>query len=300
MAFLRRYRPRGVFWRELLAFAVQAVPFFIEPWIMSIWTGFFFIFWFPGRRTVRRNLGIVIENSSAIANFFRTYRLFWNFAQTFTDTTHFGVHRAQVDWEFFGNRNLDRLVANPEGAIILTAHMGNYDLGSYLFSKRLKRSITIVRAPERDPDTEEFTVAERADIAAEGFSVHYNIDPGTIALELVAALRRGEIVAIQGDRVLEGVSAFPTTLFGRPVNLPSGPFALAMATGVLIYPLFVVRVGRRRYRVITGEPFRCERTGRDRDADIGRAVDQWRAVLEKTVREHWYQWFTFEPFTAAR
>ncbi|HEY5611436.1 MAG TPA: lysophospholipid acyltransferase family protein [Thermoanaerobaculia bacterium] len=295
--FLRRYLPRGVFWRELLASAVEVVPFFIEPLIIAIWTGFFFLFWFPGRRTVRRNLGIILRGSSPVVNFFRTYRLFWNFAHTFTDTMQFRVRGMHVDWEFVGRRNLDRLVANREGAIILTAHMGNYDLGSHLFSKHLHRSITVVRAPERDPDTQQFALAEQEDLRDEMLRVHYNVEPGAIALDLVDALRRQEIVALQGDRVVEGVSAFETTLFDRPVALPSGPFALAMATHVSIYPLFVVRIGRRRYRVITGEPIRCERTGRDRNADIGRAIDQWRVLLEATIHRHWHQWFTFEPFT---
>ncbi len=38
-----------------------------------------------------------------------------------------------------------------------------------------------------------------------------------------------------------------------------------------------------------------ERTGRDRDADLRRAIDSWSRELEKIITRGWYQWFTFEP-----
>ena len=45
----------------------------------------FFLLWGPGRRGVMRNLSAIMPGSSAIANFFRTYRVFWNYAWTITD-----------------------------------------------------------------------------------------------------------------------------------------------------------------------------------------------------------------------
>ena len=56
-------------------------------------------------------------------------------------------------------------------------------------------------------------------------------------------------MAIQGDRVTGEISFLPATVFGKATRVPAGPFALALAARVPIYPVFVVRLGRRRYRL---------------------------------------------------
>jgi lauroyl/myristoyl acyltransferase len=201
-----------------------------------------------------------------------------------------------VDWEFEGIQHFDQLRDAGHGAIILTAHMGNYDLGAYLFVERIKRPMTIVRAPEQDPETQRWEQERRRQLASEDIRVDFNTEPGMLALDLIQALRERKIVAIQGDRVTPGISTFPSTLFGRRILLPSGPFALAMATQTPIHPLFVLRVGWMQYRVVTTAPFECVRTGRDRDRDIEKAIAHWSGVLQTVISKHWSKWHMFEPF----
>ena len=92
-----------------------------------------------------------------------------------------------------------------------------------------------------------------------------------------------------------GISVLPATLFGRKARIPAGPFALSMAARVPIYPLFIVRLGRRNYRTIVGAPFDVQRT-RDRSEGFEKAVAQWTRELEHVVRDAWFQWYTFQPF----
>ena len=73
-----------------------------------------------------------------------------------------------------------------------------------------------------------------------------------------------------------------------------------MASRAPIYPLFIIRLARRRYRLLTLAPITVTRTSRDRDSDIRRGVEQWIANLESTIRDAWFQWFAFEPFYEER
>ena len=75
-------------------------------------------------------------------------------------------------------------------------------------------------------------------------------------------------------------------------------FALAMAARVPIYPVFNVRLGRRRYRLVTREPIEIVRTA-NREAAFQEAVQAWARELETIVRACWYQWFSFEPESAS-
>lgn len=293
---LRRFLVRGVFWRQFLNWAVTIIPFYIEPFALLIGTTFFYTVLGPQRRATLSNLRAIAPGAGALRLHARAFRMFWNFAATIADTARFNESGDLVDWEFEGVHHFNRLVESPEGAIILTAHMGNYDLGSYLFAQRMKRPLTIVRAPEIDPQTQEYVEQNREKIRTEGLRIDYNTTPELLALDLIHAIRDQRVVAIQGDRVTANVTASPAELFGRQTSVPAGPFALAMATGALIYPLFVIRAGWKRYRVVTCEPIECRRTGRDRTADLDRAVHQWLEVLERVIGAHPHQWFMFDRF----
>jgi hypothetical protein len=69
-----------------------------------------------------------------------------------------------------------------------------------------------------------------------------------------------------------------------------------MAARVPIYPLFIFRMGRRRYRLVTGEPFEVVRTRHRSDA-FERAAAEWSQQLEAVVAAAWFQWFTFDPYS---
>jgi len=288
-AWWHRFLVRGVFWRQLLRFAILNVPPWSEPVVMASWS-IFFLLWGPGRRGVIRNLSVIKPGSHRIANFFRCYRVFWNYAWTIADNVRFKELRTIPDWEFTGWDHFQEMQAG-HGAILLTAHMGSYDLGAHLFSETSTRRIVMVRAPETDPQTREFEEHHVAD----RLRVEFNTRATELAFDLLENVRQGDIVAIQGDRVTGSISALPATLFGKPVNVPAGPFALALAAGVPIFPVFVVRLGRRRYRLITAPPIVITRS-RNRDEDFAKAVAQWMTELERVIQECWYQWFTFEPY----
>lgn len=293
--WLRRFLVRGIFWRKFLRFAVNTVPLSIEPIAIGSWS-LFFLLWGPGRRGVMRNLTAIKPGSWSITNFFRTYRVFWNYAWTITDTARFMELRTIPDWEFAGLEYFDQMMQHEGGAIILTAHMGSYDIGAHLFSETSHRRMVMVRAPEIDPETTQF-VESQLERGPDKLRVDFNTKASDLALELLHAVQSGELVAIQGDRVTPGISSYPAKLFGKQTEIPAGPFALAMAAGVPIFPMFVVRLGRRRYRLMTCPPITVERAGRRRDEALQRAIVSWTDRLEGVVRESWYQWFTFEPFS---
>ncbi|MEO8215845.1 MAG: lysophospholipid acyltransferase family protein [Acidobacteriota bacterium] len=285
---------RGVFWRQVLSWGVRSVPFVLFPVTIACWSFLFFVFGKNERRGVVANVRRILPHCSLPGIYARSWVVFWHFSWTITDTARFRETKAPVDWEFDGISHFNELLKS-EGAIILTAHMGNYDLGAYLFAERLKRPLVIIRAPEEDPETQRFESDNQEKVKLDGMQVDYNTASPTLALDLINALNEGKVVAIQGDRATRGINVMPATLFGVETMLPSGPFALSMATRVPIFPLFVIPVGWRRYRVVTLPPFHCQRTGRDREADMTRAMGHWTSVLQQVIRQYWFQWYMFHP-----
>ncbi|HLJ74153.1 MAG TPA: hypothetical protein VKU62_06180, partial [Thermoanaerobaculia bacterium] len=221
---MSRFNVRGVFWRQFLHYAVTRVPAWIEPAVIATWSAIFLL-WGPGRRGVMRNLKAIKPGSSSVANFFRCYRVFWNYAWTMGDNIRFKEIRTIPDWEFSGYQYFETMQTSG-GAILLTAHMGSYDLGAHLFAERSGNRIVMVRAPEVDTKTAAFEEKHRS----EQLQIEFNVKASDLAIDLLHAIRDGGIVAIQGDRVTPGIAELPATLFGKPARLPAGPFALAMAS----------------------------------------------------------------------
>src|SRR5262249_32935534 len=76
----------------------------------------------------------------------------------------------------------------------------------------------------------------------------------TTSLTLLAALRRGEIVALQGDRALGTRGDVAHPFFGAPALFPMGPFMLARAARAPVVPAFCLLDDDRRYRIVVGTP----------------------------------------------
>lgn len=299
MSWRQRFGVRGVFWRQFLRWATINVPPWIDPPILGFWTALFVLLWSAGRRGVMHNLRAIKPGSTWIVNLFRAYRVMWNFAWTIADNVRFKELRATPDWDFVGVEHFDELRTREGGAIILTAHMGSYDLGAQLFAETTTRRIVMVRAPEVDPETRRHEEELHRRTVGDAIKIDFSTRASELALDLLHAVQDGEIVAIQGDRVTPGISSLPATLFGKETIVPAGPFALAMAARVPIYPLFIIRLGRRSYRLLVCAPIEVRRT-RDRAEAFNTAVEQWTRSLEQVIATSWYQWFEFGPFYEER
>src|SRR5256885_6784299 len=148
------------------------------------------------------------------------------------------MKKARFRYELEGGRFLDRLGA-AKGAIVLTAHMGNYDLGAALFAEKFHRQIRMVRAPEPDALAAQHVDLALQQASAGAVKVGYSDDGTSLAFDLLNALRAREIISIQGDRVVGEVSRAPVKIFDREVALPNGPFVLSLVSETPIYPLFI-------------------------------------------------------------
>ena len=289
-----RFAVRGVFWRQYLDWATINMPFYTYPVLYWFMTFFFFFFAAPARRIVLSNLAIILPGSSRAMNYLRVFRTFHNYAKTISESAIYKLIKEEFSYEIIGANWLDQLGA-AQGAIVLTAHMGNYDLGAALFAEKFNREIRLVRAPEPDRQTAQHVSASLEKSGEGAIKVDYNTAGALLSFDLLNALRRGEIVSIQGDRVEEGVAEMPAHLFGGQVRLPNGPFVLAQVAHVPIYPLFIARTGYRSYQIIVREPITVRRSARERTDDIAEAIEKWCRVLEQWIADHWDQWFAFAP-----
>jgi lauroyl/myristoyl acyltransferase len=221
--------------------------------------------------------------------------VFWNFALTYVDAQRCETGTGAVDWAVDGLAELEDLAGRKEGCMILTVHMGNYDIAAPVFAARFNRTLYTVRAPEREPETQRLrdTEIQRKEALNPLFRTLYNADGNLLGVELARLLREGNIVAVQGDRVMFDVSPMEVEVEpGLRMRLPKGPLVLARATGAPCFPLFIVRDGWRRYRVVALPEVKLPQRKRGGDEE---AAKIWAKTILDVVRIHWTQWYVFEP-----
>ncbi|MEP6808732.1 MAG: hypothetical protein ABI992_00690 [Chthoniobacterales bacterium] len=277
---------------------MRNLPFYVQPILLFGMSAFFFFFAGSVRRALVSNLTLALPGSSRLTNHFRAFRTLLNFAWTITDAAKFKLTKFEFDYEIDGAAFLDELAA-AHGAIVLTAHMGSYDLGAAIFAQKFQREIRMVRAPEADAETARHLQSSLRAAGDGAVKIDYSAAGALLSFDLLSAVRGGGIVSIQGDRIIPGVASAEVNLFGQTVSLPTGPFTLALVAEVPIYPLFFIRAGYRRYRIVTRAPIHLRRTSQSRDADVATGLETWRRVLEGTITEYWNQWFALVPIISS-
>ena len=256
--------PRGA--RLTLAAAIAAVaPFPVE------------------RAVVRANLARVAPGLGAAAREALVRRVFRRFAMCFADLLSTNRRETEADGLLAaveGEAHIDAALAAGRGLIFLTAHFGNWELAGRLVMRRFGRPTHVLVAAEPDPGVEAFLRgAGQLRFVTRGHPV--------AGVTLLAALRRNEVVAMQGDRGLGTRGDLAVDFFGAPAAFPLGPFVLARAAGAPLVPAFCVLRDDRRYAITVGAPIHVTP---DREAAALRA---WVRVLETQVASHPEQWFNF-------
>lgn len=280
---------------RLVAHVLRVVPWFLEPVLIGGWTLLFFMFAGTQRRAVAGNLRAMFPEWNMPRAFLGAWRVFWNFAVTFVDSLRCETGTGQLDWRVVGLAHMQDLSNRREGCIILTAHMGNYDIAAPVFANRFNRTLYTVRAPEREPDTQRLREAEirHREEMFPNFRTLWNRGENMLGIELARILAGGDIIAIQGDRVIFDVSPMEVEVEpGLRMRLPKGPLFLARATGAPCFPLFITRDGWRRYRVTVHPPLDLPPRRRGDEEEVAKI---WAAAVFGTARQHWNQWFVFEP-----
>lgn len=292
---LRRLSIYGDFWLRYLNWGTRHCPWFLEPVFVFAFTVMFWFVLGKGRRAVARNLGVILPGSSPVANHCRVFRVFWNFAWTMVDVAHVRHGEECIRWEVSGTEYIDELEKRQPGAILLTAHMGNYDVAAPLFAQRIRRPIHLVRTPERVREAQAFEKGRRDQQVTGNFIIHYNEPGNMLGVTLAQAIGAGGIVAIQGDRILFDVSPMTVPFKdGVEWKVPRGPFMLAQVARTAIHPVFIIRMGWRRYRVQAEPAIEMRVQERDRERVQRDGAVRWNAVLRRLIVQHWRQWFVFE------
>jgi len=194
-------------------------------------------------------------------------------------------------FSFDGEQHLREAIAQGRGVVLLNAHFGNWEVGG----KLLERTEAIVNIAGFDRESS--SVRDMLDGASQARFRYIKLAGSpTDVLPLLAALRRGEIIAMLGDRAY-GTPVTYVPFLGEPAPFPVGPYLLASLAGAPLLHVFSVREPGGHYRFIGFPPEHLTTPAhRDRPGFLSDCATRYAQRLEALVRRHPFQWYNFYPF----
>lgn len=173
--------------------------------------------------------------------------------------------------------------AQETGAVILTAHFGNWELLAYSHA-HYGFPIRIIHRPLRNPLVDAIIVRERE---RSGNKV---IRKTAAGMEVFRALRQKSFVAVAIDQNSSGRMGLFVPFFSRLASTSSGAAGLVLASGVPVIPAFPIREnGTWRHRIVVGPPVEAVRTG-NQEEDLRLLTEKFSAIVQQMVEQYPDHW----------
>ena len=181
--------------------------------------------------------------------------------------------------------------ARQRGAILVTGHYGNWEIGSVIMRRVLHLPLAIVAMAEPSPEVNRLRREMRDDLGVDTIEVRQSLDT---ALQIRRRLAENQTVAILMDRHL-GRDRVQVTLLGRPAWFLRTPAVMASLTGAPLMPCFIERAEGRPFNVVVGEPIVVS-SSLPREEAIRTAAQEFADQLDARIRQHpeyWYQFYRY-------
>lgn len=284
----------------LFQFFSTLIPRSFQKYITVVVGDLFYLLMPEKRRAIRKNLeGVGQGRWSKEKVEALTRKTFQNYGQYLLDyMVMHRIHPSNKDrWveAEVGDRYMIEALQRGKGAICITPHLGNWEMGGLLFSFK-GGTLNVLTLDEEDPGTKSYREEMRRRAGIRNIYIDPADDSPMAILDAVQALRRNEIVAMLGDRV-ETPKTMTFDFFGRKTPFPIGVAILSMATGAPVLPVFVVLEKSRKYLAVIESPifFHADARG-DREEVIRKGMEalikKFEAYIEK-YPDQWYNFFSY-------
>jgi KDO2-lipid IV(A) lauroyltransferase len=280
-----------IYWfYRFIAFLIRILPLKGAYWLGLRLCDLMYFFNRRGRAAVRDNIRIIFEHQDIVPSRHildgyarKTFQYFGKYLADFIRFRKPAPDDIRKNLSIQGLENLEALRNAKHGAIMLTAHFGNWELGG-AFIASMGVPVNAVVRPVPSPALERLFHYFREQ---RGLKV---IPLANAGIGVIKALKRGEAVALVGDRDFTG-NGHPHRFFGHEASLPRGAAWFAHRTGVPIFMGFATRAPDDTFILRMFPPI---------DPAVVKTEDEIQARIvanmEETIARDPCQWFIFDPF----
>ena len=175
------------------------------------------------------------------------------------------------------------ILQEGKGLIIMTPHMGNWELLAGIFGLQGFQGAVGGRRIYYEPYNR-WIVGLRNSVGVQ------TIYQDEAARQIHKHLKAGEIVGLLPDQDMDRVRGVFVDFFRRPAYTSVAPVKFAMALGAPILPACMIRMPGNRYKLFLGNLIRPKIEDNDRTASIRKYTEAWMKDFEEVIRRYPEQW----------
>src|SRR5690606_5913781 len=252
---------------------------------------YFFVFSWSSSRHIyryyrqRHRFSIMRALSGVYANYYL-------FGQTILDkvVVMAGIEN-RFTFDFDGEAFLRKIVEQGRGGILLSGHVGNWEVAGHLL-RRLDTRINVVMY---DAEHEKIKSYLESVTGERNFNVIVIRDDLSHVYAIGEALQKNELVCLHADRFVDPGEMEQLLLLGAAAKFPVGPFALAATFDVPVCVVFAFKESNTHYHF-----FGLQTPSREADEsnhDFSRRLMRFFVKqFEEKVLLYPEQWFNYYNF----
>lgn len=213
---------------------------------------------------------------------------YYTFGQTLIDKTAISAGmRDRFTYEFDGIERLRNLLANKNGGVLVSGHIGNFEIAEYFLADLDDQfQINLVTS-----DLEHRAIKDYLERIASKSSVKFIVIREDLShiYQINAALAANELICLTGDRYLEGIKFMTAPFLGKEANFPAGPFLIASRLKVPVVFVYVMKEKNLHYHLYARE---AEVKHRDEKGLLNAYIESVESILKRYPLQ-WFNYFDF-------
>jgi predicted LPLAT superfamily acyltransferase len=224
------------------------------------------------------------------------YRNYFIFGQVLLDkTATLAGFRSKFTFDFDGEQYLREMVAGNTGCLLISAHLGNFEMAGHML-ERINARVHIIMLDAEYQRIKNYL----SSITQKSFHVIAIREDNSHVYEINTALENKEILCIHGDRFLEGSKTLEIDFLGEKTRFPTGPFYLAMKYSIPVSFVFAMKERKSHYHYYATPPkYYLQQGNMTRREEMLRSVIQdYIRETEQKLRQYPEQWFNYYNFWA--
>lgn len=256
------------------------------------------VFVIPVCLVLRSSRGIIYRyfrqrfHYSRIKSAWMTYVNHCQFSQVVIDRfAMYGGKKFQVEVE--GYEHFRQLSDKADGFVLLSSHVGNYELAGYTLVADKKRFNALVFFGEKD------SVMENRNKMFAGTNIRMiPVSPDMSHIFLISqALEAGETVSMPADRLFGSEKKVELPFLGEKAFFPMGPFSVPTMRGLDVLAVNVMKTSLKGYMVYV-TPLTYDKAA-PRKQQVSELAQAYVEELERMVKRYPAQWYNYFDFWKA-
>ncbi len=225
---------------------------------------------------------------SSFKSLIKVYKSYFVFGQTIIDkVTITSEIKNKFTFEHDGGEAIVDLLKKKQGGILISAHVGNFDIADYFFNEiDFDSQINLVTTDREHRSIKDYL--ESISIKNNLKFIIVNEDLSHI-FEINNALSNNELVCFTGDRYFEGSKVLSEYLLGKKTNFPAGTFLLGSRLNVPVLFVYVMKETNKHYHLYT-------RKANFKKRDAQSLLKNYTQSIEWILKKYPYQWFNYFDF----